>query len=192
VPGSLFSGVFRCQGADAWVAIELEDVGDWTALCSFLERGDLDLDEDGCTPGRRESLREAVQSWSGTVAPLQAALKLQKVGVAAGPVQNSEDMWRDAQLRSRGAFVEVRHPDVGLVEYPDSPNPMRRTRGGDTPRGPRMGEHTAAVLGEWLGCSQADVDGLRRSGAVWLPEVRADTAGTADPSDRRMRDARDQ
>ena len=38
VPGSLFSGVFRCRGADAWVAVELEDAQDWAILCSFLER----------------------------------------------------------------------------------------------------------------------------------------------------------
>ena len=41
VPGSHFSGVFRCLGVDAWVAIELEDANDWAVVCSFLERHDL-------------------------------------------------------------------------------------------------------------------------------------------------------
>ncbi len=154
------------------MAIELEDARDWAVMCSFLERGDLDLDEAGRRQGDRESLREAVESWAGTVAPVAGSPAVAEGSVvAAGPVQNGEDLWRDAQLRSRGAFVEVCHPDIGLVEYPESPNPMRRTSGGETRGAPGLGEHTAAVLGEWLGCSESDVDRLRRSGAVWVPEV---------------------
>jgi crotonobetainyl-CoA:carnitine CoA-transferase CaiB-like acyl-CoA transferase len=31
---------------------------------------------------------------------------------------------------------------------------------------PVLGQHTAQVLGTWLGMSEADVEGLRREGAV--------------------------
>jgi crotonobetainyl-CoA:carnitine CoA-transferase CaiB-like acyl-CoA transferase len=31
---------------------------------------------------------------------------------------------------------------------------------------PILGQHTAQVLGTWLGMSEADVEGLRRDGAV--------------------------
>ena len=33
-----------------------------------------------------------------------------------------------------------------------------------------MGEHTVDVLGEWLACSEAEVDELRSSGAIWMPD----------------------
>jgi crotonobetainyl-CoA:carnitine CoA-transferase CaiB-like acyl-CoA transferase len=174
VPGSLLSGVFRCQGADAWVAVELEYVRDWAAVCSFLERADLDLDDAGPTPELLGSLRQAIRDWASTVSPFQATVRLQKVGVAAGPVQNSEDLWRDAQLRSREAFVDICHPDLGCIEYPDSPKPERTTLGGVRSRGPRLGEHTTAVLSEWLRCSSSEVDRLRASGAVWMPEAISD------------------
>ena len=174
VPGSLLSGVFRCRGADAWVAVELEDERDWAAVCSFLERSDLDLGAAGPTPELLGSLRQAIRDWAGTVSPFQATVRLQKVGVAAGPVQNSEDLWRDAQLRSREAFADICHPDLGRVEYPDSPNPERTTLGGVRSRGPRLGEHTTAVLSEWLGCSSSELDRLRASGAVWMPEAISD------------------
>jgi crotonobetainyl-CoA:carnitine CoA-transferase CaiB-like acyl-CoA transferase len=174
VPGSLLSGVFRCRGADAWVAVELEDERDWAAVCSFLERSDLDLGAAGPTPELLLSLRQAIRDWAGTVSPFQATVRLQKVGVAVGPVQNSEDLWRDAQLRSREAFADICHPDLGRVEYPDSPNPERATSGGVRSRGPRLGEHTTAVLSEWLGCSSSELDRLRASGAVWMPEAISD------------------
>jgi benzylsuccinate CoA-transferase BbsF subunit len=171
VPGSLFSEVLRCRGADAWVAVELEDARDWEILCSFLERPDLRPDAGGV-----DAVHRAVEAWAATVTPLQAALALQELGLAAGPVQDSEDLWRDPQHRSRGAMVEVCHPDLGSLEYPDAPYPIRRDPARPRTGGPRMGEHTADVLGEWLGCSEADIDTLRSSGAV---EVAPETV---DPS----------
>ncbi len=165
VPGSLFSGVFRCRGADAWVAVELEDARDWEILSSFLERPDVEPDGGGV-----DAVRGAVETWAATVTPLQASLALQALGLAAGPVQDSEDLWRDPQHRSRGALVEVRHPDLGCLEYPDAPYPIRRNPPRRWTSGPRLGEHTADVLGEWLGRSEAEVDRLQSSGAVWVAD----------------------
>jgi crotonobetainyl-CoA:carnitine CoA-transferase CaiB-like acyl-CoA transferase len=176
VPGSEFSGVVRCLGADAWVAIELEDERDWAVVCSFLERSDLQLGDTGSTPEMRQSLREAIEEWARSVSPFQATHQLQKLGVAAGPVQNSEDLWRDPQLRSRGSFVEVCHPDLGRIEYPDAPDRMSRTPGGVRSRGPRLGEHTTDVLREWLACSQSEVDELVESAAVWQPGESGETS----------------
>ena len=45
VPGSLFTGAFACQGHDRWLAIELEDVSDWSTLCEAIERPDLAIDD---------------------------------------------------------------------------------------------------------------------------------------------------
>ncbi len=167
MPGSHFSGVLRCLGADAWVAIELEDADDWAVMCSFLERPDLELRETGPTRELRGSMRQALEEWAGTVSAFQATLALQKAGLAAGAVQDSEDLWRDAQLRSRGAFVEVCHPDLGCIEYPDAPS---RSLGGVRFRAPRLGEDTADVLGEWLACGEGELDELRASGAIWMPD----------------------
>ena len=171
VPGSLFSGVFRCRGADAWVAVELEDARDWEVLCTYFERPGLEPDGRGV-----DAVHRAVEAWAATVTPLQATLALQELGLAAGPVQDSEDLWRDPQHRSRGALVEVCHPDLGCLEYPDAPYPIRRHPPRPRTSGPRLGEHTAEVLGQWLGRSRADVETLQSSGAVWVAE------GTADPS----------
>ncbi len=188
VPGSFFSAVLACVGSDAWVALELEDARDWDAMCSLLERPDLRIDPrtpapdvpspgtpapDVPSPGLRASLHEAVAEWAATVTPFQAAHRLQQLGLAAGPVQNGEDLWRDAQLRSRGAFVDVVHPDLGQLEYPDAPL-SGRTPGGPRPSGPRLGAHTGEVLQEWLGCSESEVHDLAARTAVWLPETTSD------------------
>jgi crotonobetainyl-CoA:carnitine CoA-transferase CaiB-like acyl-CoA transferase len=117
VPGSFFSDAVKCMGIDAWLAVELEHVTDWNVLCEYLGRADLNLEDGDPTAESRCALREAIEGWACVLTPFDAAQKLQRIGLAAGPVQNSEDIWRDAQLRSRGAFVEIDHPDIGVVEY---------------------------------------------------------------------------
>ena len=98
------------------------------------------------------------------------AIRLQKVGLAAAPVQDSEDLWRDAQLRSRGCYVEVFHPDIGSIEYPASPDRLSKTPGRVQRRAPRLGEHTRTVLTEWMGMNATTLGALEQSGAVWQPE----------------------
>lgn len=169
VPGSRFSGVIRCEGVDAWVAIELEDAADWEIICEHLERADLKLDGGETTEGR-EALHAAIEVWARTLTPLQGAIRLQQIGLAAAPVQNSEDLWRDVQLRSRGCFIDVLHPDIGSIEYPEGPNRLSKTPGRVQRRGPRLGEHTRTVLTEWLGLNDGALEDLERSGAVWQPE----------------------
>jgi benzylsuccinate CoA-transferase BbsF subunit len=169
VPGSLFSGVMRCQGTDAWVAVEIEDASDWDTICGYLERDDLKAPGAPVSAERRADLGAAIADWAGTVTPFQAAHRLQHMGLAAGPVQSGEDLWRDAQHRSRGSFVEMRHPDMGVIEYPDATDRLSLTPGRVLRRGPRLGEHSGTVLGEWLDLPESAIAELERLGAVWQP-----------------------
>ncbi len=173
VPGSWLSAVVPCRGDDAWLAVELEDAADWDRLCEHIEQARLRLDGEQATPERRAALTEALGAWAGSRTPMQAANRLQQAGLAAGPVQNGEDLWRDPQHRARGAFTEVWHPDMGMVEYPTTPSRLSDTPGRITRRGPRLGEHTGEVLTEWLGLPVDEVVGLLARGSVWQPEVTA-------------------
>jgi crotonobetainyl-CoA:carnitine CoA-transferase CaiB-like acyl-CoA transferase len=96
-------------------------------------------------------------------------MRLQGVGLAAGPVQDSEDLWRDAQHRSRDCFAEMTHPDIGSVEYPTTPSRLTKTPGRPKYRAPRLGEHTVTVVTEWLGYTESEVAKLRQSGVLWQP-----------------------
>ena len=129
VPGSALSTVVRCSGEDAWLAVELEDLADWQTLCGFLERRDLVVEKSSEIRGHRGSLGAAIADWARALTPLQAAVQLQRAGLAAGPVQNTEDLWRDAQLRSRDSFIELSHPDLGPVEYPNALDRLSVTPG---------------------------------------------------------------
>jgi len=193
VPGAFLSGVFRCEGVDSWVAIELEDARDWETMCAYLGRDDLrlrgsvpgygapgDAVPGDAVPGEAvpgelvEALREAIGAWVRPLTPFQATLRLQGAGLAVAPVQNSEDLWRDAQHRSRNCFVDVWHPDIGSVEYPEAPDRLSKTPGRVARRGSRMGEHTRQVLVEWLHMRDGDIRDLEEGGAIWQSHPVAD------------------
>jgi benzylsuccinate CoA-transferase BbsF subunit len=167
VPGALLSMVVRCAGEDAWAAIEIEDKEDLRVLREVL---DLPDPADGADAEVVAALRAQVERWALGRTPMQVAFTLQRAGLAAAPVQSTEDLWRDPQLRSRGAFVELDHPDLGPLEYPQSPDRMSGTPGRVQGRARRLGEDTDAVLMEWLDMGRTELASLRTAGAIYQCE----------------------
>ncbi|GAC1409194.1 MAG: CaiB/BaiF CoA-transferase family protein [Mycobacterium sp.] len=165
VPGSAMSGVFACLGDDEWVAVDLEDAADARAAHALLELDDADAVDDAATSG----LWAALVDWCARLTPYQAVLRLQRAGLAAAVVEDLEDLWRDPQLRSRGCYRDVVHPDIGWRELPASPDQVALGLPRTTRPGARLGADTAAVLRTWLGLSDEDIDQLQESDACWRP-----------------------
>ncbi len=165
VPGSALSGAFCCLGEDEWIAVDLEDAADVRAACTLLDLGEPgDVDDVAAT-----ALRTALTAWCLKLTPYQAVLRLQRAGLAAAVVENLEDLWRDPQLRSRGGYREVVHPDIGWRELPASPDQIALGLPRTTRPGARLGADTTAVLQAWLGLSDEEIDELEDSDACWRP-----------------------
>ena len=167
VPGAVLSAVVRCAGHDAWAAVELEDLDDLRVLAEVLERPELVAETRDDAAAKVAQVRGHLEAWASQLTPMQVTVKLQHAGLAAAPVQDTEDLWRDPQLRTRGAFVEVDHPEVGLLEQPQSPDRLSRTPGRVRGRSRRLGEDSVEVLEDWLGLDADALDRLRADGAVF-------------------------
>jgi crotonobetainyl-CoA:carnitine CoA-transferase CaiB-like acyl-CoA transferase len=134
--------VVRGLGDDAWLAVEPEDDRDWQELARLA----------GAPEGNgRDAVAAAVQAWAAALTPQQATRLLQRAGLAAGAVQNNEDVTRDPQHRERHFLQEMNHPDLGRAEYAGPPYRLAKTPAAIRRRTPRLGEHTAEILAEWLG-----------------------------------------
>jgi crotonobetainyl-CoA:carnitine CoA-transferase CaiB-like acyl-CoA transferase len=156
VPGSVLSEVVACLGDDQWLAVELEDAGDWDRLAELLDRADL---RDATMPpgeSARAEMTASLARWARPLTVQQAARQLQRLGLAAGPVQNVEDVTLDPQHRERRFFYEMHHPDLGTGEYPAPVHHLAKTPPRVSRRTPRLGEHNVEVLTEWLGMSEAE------------------------------------
>jgi crotonobetainyl-CoA:carnitine CoA-transferase CaiB-like acyl-CoA transferase len=182
VPDSLL-GIYRCRGGDdRWVAIELEDLADWNVACDLVEAPELRTDDEAVAGELRAALDASIAAWTSWHTPMQSAVVFQHHGLAAGPVQDGEDLYRDPQLRHRRFVVTVDHPDLGPVEYPDAPHrasvePARVRR-----HGPRLGQHTIEVLAEWLAIGDDAIDELLSSGAAWSPTRTHSPADGSSPA----------
>ena len=75
------------------------------------------------------------------------------------------ELQKDPTFEERGIMQVMHHPVHG-----DFKMPTWQVRVDGKPSrivaSPVLGEHTAEVLTSWLGMSAADVEGLRREGAV--------------------------
>jgi len=90
---------------------------------------------------------------------------LQAAGVPCGEISDYRDVFRDPHLRARGFFVDLPHPVLGTLRGLGSPVRLERTPVRHRRAGPRLGEHSAAVLRE-LGCTDAEVARLEHDGVI--------------------------
>jgi crotonobetainyl-CoA:carnitine CoA-transferase CaiB-like acyl-CoA transferase len=158
-PGSVHAGVYETLGHDCWLAVELEDMIDWNSACAFLDRPELARVDDSAaaiSDADRDQLDAAFAQWAAEITAHSGQQVLQRHGLAAGAVQSSEDIWRDPQLRERQFPVRVSQPDLGLVTYPGPPQRWHPPIGVPPGQPARLGEHTLAVLREWLGADAAE------------------------------------
>jgi crotonobetainyl-CoA:carnitine CoA-transferase CaiB-like acyl-CoA transferase len=134
--------VVPCLGDDGWLAVEPEDDADWQRLATAVGAAD---------PANHAAVTEALRAWAAALTPQQATRMLQRAGLAAGAVQNTEDVTRDPQHRDRHFLWEMDHPDLGAAEYARPPHRLAKTPPTIKRRTPRLGEHTTEILTEWLG-----------------------------------------
>ncbi|MCU1466801.1 MAG: putative acyl-CoA transferase/carnitine dehydratase [Actinomycetia bacterium] len=118
-------GVYRCEGDDAWVAV--------------------DRATDPMTPAERAE-------WSATRTPDAAARTLLAQGVPAAAMVPGHATLSDPQMQARGFFEPVANPLVGEQQYPTWPV---RLSGGPhriwSAPAPTLGQHNSEVLGDELG-----------------------------------------
>ena len=160
-PAVLLSGVYRCRGFDEWLVVELESDADWQAVSEMFELTGVAQDDAG-----RAALDSSLRTWASGHSAHAAALRLHRLGLAAAVVQNGEDLTRDPQLRARGAIYRLRHPDLGACETVGPPYQFSSTPAGIRRPAPRLGEHTRAVLAEWIGASDEAIDALAADGVI--------------------------
>jgi len=91
----------------------------------------------------------------------------QRRGLLVAPVNTPQDVLENRQLRERGFFQEVEHPELGsVIAYPGPPYRLHGTPARIWRRPPRLGEHNRQVyLGE-LGLTEEELAALAGAGII--------------------------
>lgn len=158
-------GVFQAAGDDAWCVVSLRSQADRQTLGAAI--GD-------------EPTQEAVGAWIAARSADEAMRSLQAAGVAAARMLRVSELPEFAYFRERGFYRVERHPylpepvvaehghgrGAALAEAAEAPAPL-------------AGEHTSAVIGDWLGLSDARIQALVASGVLEPVEPDVFAAATA-------------
>ena len=141
----------------------------WAAFCRTLGLGSLERDPRYADANARQRHRAPLIAAIEAVTRARPAAHwlglLRAAGVPCGEIADYRDVFSDPHLRARGFFVDLPHPVLGTLRGLASPVRLERTPVRHRRAGPRLGEHSAAVLRE-LGCTDAEVARLERDGVI--------------------------
>ncbi len=166
--GRAGGGLYRSRGGgpNDYVFIYPVTTRMLDAMFAAMGREDLLADPRFATQEARlqhlDAIREVIAEWAIQRTKQEAMQILGAAGVPCSYVFDTLDLFTDPHLQARGFIREVDHPVNGTVRLMSNPLRMR----GVVPQGrsPLLGEHTAEVLGEALGLTEADVERLRAEG----------------------------
>jgi len=149
------------QSADGWVVIGAGMQKLFESLLKVLDR--LDLLQDprfADLAGRVQHRSELQQILKAELAKHGTASLIERLraeGVPCAPVNNMAQVFNHRQALHRGMVQHVEHPDYGRIPVV---GPAVKYSEFDIAAGwqapPELGEHTGAVLSDWLGLRESD------------------------------------
>nr|MDT0660954.1 CoA transferase [Micromonospora sp. DSM 115978] len=173
------TGVYRC--ADGYISVVAGRLGTtpaWNALVAWIRGSDPDLAarladerwstfEYRCRPAAVEAFRDIFESFASSRTRQELYREAQARGIALSPVNDLASVREDAQLRSRGFFVDVDDPELGrTVSYPGLPYRMSGTPLPGPRPAPRPGADTVEVFATEAGPVPGQRERLAERGAV--------------------------
>ncbi len=163
-------GVYRCQGDDRWCAITVFTDEEWRGFKRAL--GNPSWAEDNrfaILSGRLENADELnglVEEWTRQHSAEEVMALLQEYGIAAGVVQSASDLASDPQLKQRGFFIELDHPELGKTTSDATPVRLSDTPAKYNRAAPALGQDNDYVYQQLLGMSEDEVIQLREQGVI--------------------------
>jgi crotonobetainyl-CoA:carnitine CoA-transferase CaiB-like acyl-CoA transferase len=143
----------------------------WDVFCRDFGLADLAHDARLKTNGERVKERAWLIPRIGEVmkkhSQEELAAKLEAIGLPFAPIAKPWDLLEDPHLNASGGLLETR-VDEKTIHVPALPVALDGRRLAKRTDPPRIGEHTRELLAG-LGCSPAEIEGLRERGIVALP-----------------------
>lgn len=167
VPGSSPYGIYPTT--DGWVAVMCVTDAHWRAFCEAV--GDDELASDpALSTGRaraaqRDRIDDRLARWTSTRGRDEAIEILHAAAVPCAPVRSLAEAVDDPYLEEQGLLRRVTYEGWGEVRVLGSPIQLREgdARRADLPPttpAPRLGEHGAEVLRDWLELGEDEVAAL--------------------------------
>ncbi|MFB0610716.1 CaiB/BaiF CoA-transferase family protein [Aurantiacibacter poecillastricola] len=143
-PAVYFQDVFPSSGVDRWVAISCLTADEYERLVAITG--------------------PEIAEWTSRRTDYAAAEELQAAGLAAGALQDCEDLLeRDPQIAGRSALWDIDHAVLGTFGHIATPIAFSADRLAPY-RAPSMGEHAHEIAREIAGLSEEEISRLEQDG----------------------------
>ena len=160
------------SAADRWIALAVFNDDQWQGLRdTMLSDGISDIAAGEFRTFRvrkahEDKLDGIIAGWTAQHDRHTLMSRLQAVGVPAGIVNDTRDLFEDAQLQHRHHFTWLNHPEMGpyatdYTEFTLSETPGRLDR-----PAPLLGQDTEYALREIVGLSADEYQSLADAGAL--------------------------
>ncbi len=155
---------YRCKGDDSWISIAVATNEEWNALCAVLGNPLWGRDSKFGTVNSRwqnqVELDRMLEAWTVNYTHYEVMEKLQAAGVAAVPVFNAEEIYKDPHVQQRKCWTQVLHGVLGKQTVL-----MPAWKFSETPviidsAAPLIGQHNQQIFGELLGMSDHEIKRL--------------------------------
>jgi formyl-CoA transferase/CoA:oxalate CoA-transferase len=160
-------GVFRAR--DRAFNIACGNERHWRELCRVLNLPELTKDQRFAAPLARVANRAALTACLEAKLSEHTALEwvelLNHNGIPSGPINSMDEVFADPQVRARDMYVELPHPDLGVLKTTGVPVKLSNSPGGVHAVPPELGADTDAFLAD-NGFSADEIAALRKAGVI--------------------------
>jgi crotonobetainyl-CoA:carnitine CoA-transferase CaiB-like acyl-CoA transferase len=153
-PGVFHQGVYATQGSDRFIAITFDSAAAWTTFANI----------HGARAHEATTRDAALRQWCASRIDIAAVDDLQELGIAAGVVQDMQDLFeRDPLIQERHSLMPLVHPILGTFGHVRTPIAFSLSRPQPF-RAPSIGEHNRQIAAALCGLSAARIDELQLLG----------------------------
>ncbi|WP_354698907.1 2-methylfumaryl-CoA isomerase [Paraconexibacter sp. AEG42_29] len=152
-----------------WAALQ-EVTGLGPALAKIGEAAGIDLDSESGRYEGRDLIAAILRPWFAARALAEIRRLFTGTGVSWGPYQTFKQLVHyDPRLSGENPmWTTTEHPGVGSYLMPGTPLDFSGVPRVPVRRAPLLGEHTDAVLTEYLGLSDAEIGRLAEAGTIGI------------------------
>ena len=143
----------------------------WGALVRTMGKPEFEHDERYATQiarcARRPEVRAHIEAWLQTFADDATPLRLLAAArVPSAPILEIAQVPEHPQIKARGLFQDLSHPELGSTPVARSPFQLSTMEMKIPFRAPYLGEHNEEILGERLGYTPAQLASLYDNGVI--------------------------